>query len=177
MSKKKEINLKSTPAEVESGDVNIRYNDVLVGSLSESGSAVLKTEMTICEHDIELEYTKSGSDAPAGNIVNITNNSSGTPVIEGRFITPEGVAVDIATGYLFNIPTGISKLYLYNIFQSTGEGLYINEFLISSSVDAYSVVVNGTPLVKDREGYSFRVQSTDGPITGQTYNVVITDKV
>jgi hypothetical protein len=67
MAKKKEIKLTRTAGEtVESGDVNFSYNDVLIGSLSDSGSAVLKTENTVVKHDIEVEYTK-----PTAEIVTI----------------------------------------------------------------------------------------------------------
>lgn len=171
MSKKKEINLKSTPAAVESGDVNITYNNVLVGSLSESGSAVLKTEMTICEHDIELEYTKSGSDGPAGNIVNITNNSIATPRIEGPMITTDSVWIN--DSYRLNIPAGISKLYLYNTVE---DGSYRAFFNIKAFSDIYSVAVNSTPITYGVGGYLFNQTSSDSPISGQTYNVIITDK-
>lgn len=59
MAKKKEIKLTRTAGEtVESGDVNFSYNNVLIGSLSDTGSAVLKTENTVVKHDIEVEYTK-----------------------------------------------------------------------------------------------------------------------
>ena len=59
MTKKKEIKLTRTAGEtVESGDVNFSYNNVLIGSLSDSGTAVLKTENTVVKHDIEVEYTK-----------------------------------------------------------------------------------------------------------------------
>ena len=56
-----EIPLVRSGAAVESGDVNFTFNNELIGSLSESGTAVLKTKDTIVRKDIEIEYTK-----PAG---------------------------------------------------------------------------------------------------------------
>lgn len=41
-----------------SGDVNVSYKGSLIGSLSDTGSAVLKTENTVVKHDIDVEYTK-----------------------------------------------------------------------------------------------------------------------
>lgn len=55
---KKKINIKSVTSDVPSGDVNITYKNVRIAGLSESTTAVLETEDTICEDDIEVEYTK-----------------------------------------------------------------------------------------------------------------------
>lgn len=60
---KKKINIKSVSTDVESGDVNISYKNVRIAGLSESTTAVLETKDTICEDDIEVEYTKSGGNA------------------------------------------------------------------------------------------------------------------
>lgn len=60
---KKKINIKSVSTDVESGDVNISYKNVRIAGLSESTTAVLETKDTICDDDIEVEYTKqSGGD-------------------------------------------------------------------------------------------------------------------
>ena len=58
MAKKKTIDIKANPVAVEPGDVNISYNNVLIGSMSESETAVLQTENTKVLHDIEVEYVK-----------------------------------------------------------------------------------------------------------------------
>lgn len=55
---KKKINIKSVTSDVPSGDVNITYKNVRIAGLSESTTAVLETEDTICEGDIDVEYTK-----------------------------------------------------------------------------------------------------------------------
>lgn len=60
---KKKINIKSVSTDVESGDVNISYKNVRIAGLSESTTAVLETKDTICEDDIEVEYTKSSGAA------------------------------------------------------------------------------------------------------------------
>jgi hypothetical protein len=64
----------------EEGDVNIYYNNELIGSLSEDGTAVLKTENTKVLHDIEVEYVKP--ETPAGISVpinyRINNTTSNT---------------------------------------------------------------------------------------------------
>lgn len=59
MAKKKTINLTNGNRDaVVSGDVNISYKNVRIAGLSESTTAVLETKDTICEDDIEIEYTK-----------------------------------------------------------------------------------------------------------------------
>ena len=55
---KKKINIKSVISDVPSGDVNITYKNVRIAGLSESTTAVLETENTICEDNIEVDYTK-----------------------------------------------------------------------------------------------------------------------
>ncbi len=61
MAKKKTIELRSSGADVPSGDVNITYNGVRIAGFSEDTDATLKTGMKRVEHDIGIEYMK-----PAG---------------------------------------------------------------------------------------------------------------
>lgn len=171
MAKKKTIDLRSVdPTPVPAGDVNIIYNGTRIGGFSEDTEAVLKTAGCRVEQDINVNYTKP-TGRPAGNVVNITNNSSGTPSIVGSgLMTAEGVIKGPIP-----IPSGNSTLFLYNDFD---ENAYITYFDIFSETDAYSVTVNNTPISYQagNDGYSFERYSETGPITGQTYNVVITDK-
>lgn len=68
-----EIPLVRSGAAVESGDVNFTFNNELIGSLSESGTAVLKTKDTIVRKDIEVEYTKpAGGGAVSLDIYRLT---------------------------------------------------------------------------------------------------------
>lgn len=116
-------------------------------------------------------------DAPAGNIVNITNNSSGTPVIAGTgLITAEGIIGD--PEFPTYIPSGNSKMYLFNkyIMNDPEETSYIVGIDIAAESDVYSVIINGTTINYGRGIYAFVDDSNNGPITGQTYNLVITDK-
>lgn len=168
------------PLEVsENGDVVVTYNGMKIAATEESGHITLETSGKRVEHDIELEYTKSGSADPAGNIVNITNNSSGTPVIGGSgLITADGImgVQDFPT----YIPSGNSKMFLFNVYAENSETETGMEYTIAIAIeaesDAYNVVLNNTPITYSRGSYSFIDASTTGPITGQTYNLVITDK-
>jgi hypothetical protein len=169
---KKKINIKSVTSDVHPGDVNITYKNVRIAGLSESTTAVLETEDTICEDDIEVEYTKN---APAGNIVNIINNSANSPKIQGAaLIASNGLFCNNAAAV--TIPPGISKLFSYNVVAAQS-GSYDITFIIKSEDDLYTITVNnGDPLTWDGRGsYSF-VEQSNNLITGQTYNVVITDK-
>lgn len=171
MSKKKEINLKSTPAAVESGDVNISYNNVLVGSLSDSGTAVLKTEMTICEHDIELEYTK-----PAGGIslpeVNLTrpsgsdlmprNGEQGVILYDSTFGITTNDAWFVTGSKIYAVPNYIN-------------GLYKLDIILESRGDEYNVTVNGNSISFDMDAgaYAYSYSSATYP---EGFTIVITNK-
>lgn len=151
--------------------VEIEYNGEIIASMNSDGSKVLKTGGTIVEHDITVNYTKPAG-GPAGNIVNITNNSTGNPEIYGSgLISPNGISVGL-TGTTFDTPSGNSQFYLYNNFGIR----YETVFGILADIDNYAVVVNNTPLTYEKGGYVFIQTSETAPITGQTYNVVITDK-
>lgn len=65
MAKKIKVNIKAA-AEIPSGDVNISYKGSRIAGLNESSTAVLETENTIVEDDIEIEYTKSGASPVTG---------------------------------------------------------------------------------------------------------------
>lgn len=167
MAKKKTIDLRSVdPTPVPAGDVNIIYNGTRIGGFSEDTEATLKTGGTHVLHDIYVNYEKN---APLGNIVNITNNSSGNPSLDAGLITSDGIYAENP----YNIPSGNSKLFVYNAIIGTE---YRVRIAIFSESDNYTITVNGETVAFSREVYFFSDVSTDSPITGQTYNVVITDK-
>jgi hypothetical protein len=58
------VDLKSAGAEPAAGDVNISYKGTRIVGLSESSTAILKTENTIVQDDIEVEYTKNAGVEP-----------------------------------------------------------------------------------------------------------------
>lgn len=60
------VGLRSTGMEPAAGDVNISYKGSRIAGLSESSTAVLETENTIVQDDIEVEYIK-----PAGGAVEV----------------------------------------------------------------------------------------------------------
>lgn len=159
-------------------DVIVKYNNQPIASLSDTGTFALKTGGTRVEHDIIVRY----AGGPAGNVVNITNNSSGVPEIDksdGVLITAEGVA-STNSHPRTSIPSGNSKMFLFNQ-RGQGKGdetLFFISLPIKAEDDLYSVVVNNTPIAYDDRSarYRFFQESATGPITGQTYNVVITDK-
>lgn len=156
-------------------DVTIKYNNNTIGELNDTGTAVLQTANKKCVSDIEVEYTKSGSDAPAGNIVNITNNSSGTPAINGSGLTTAEGIISINSETAISIPSGNSRMFLYSYYRGDD---YLTRIIIYAETDLYSIVVNNTPMEYDNKehSYIFFQTSQAGPITEQTYNVVITDK-
>ena len=170
MAKKKEIKLTRTAGEtVESGDVNFSYNDVLIGSLSDSGSAVLKTENTVVKHDIEVEYTKPA--APSlGNTLNVTNNSSTIQNVDGSII------YNNVYNY-FRVSSNESQTArIYCVYEDN----YIVHLNVIVNADTLNVTVNNTALTytpSSRGGY-YKYSSTPSsdPIYGETYNVVISDK-
>lgn len=91
---KKKINIKSVTSDVPSGDVNITYKNVRIAGLSESTTAVLETEDTICEDDIEVEYTKPT------NTVNmpvyaLSNTQGSTPSLLTTYSDAPGIFLKI----------------------------------------------------------------------------------
>ena len=139
---KKKINIKSVTSDVPSGDVNITYKNVRIAGLSESTTAVLETEDTICEDDIEVEYTKPETGMQMGNI-SIVNNSRN----EVRF-NPVGSFVYVSNNTYYGGITSIDTnqtftgYYIprHNAFQ-TDAGIFIPE-----DVDIYTVMINDIPI-------------------------------
>lgn len=135
-----------------------------------TGDTITSEKLNHLEEGVEEAANKPV--APPGNIVNITNNSSDNPIISGSgLVTPTGI-----NGESYSSPSGNSKLFLYNDF--IGDG-YVVRIVVTERIDRYSVVVNNTPLAFDDRAYeyAFSQSSETAPITGQTYNVVIADKV
>lgn len=165
MSKKKEINLKSTPAAVESGDVNISYNNVLVGSLSDSGSAVLKTEMTICEHDIELEYTKSATAFPA-LLVTIAEGCNAVIDLETPLVQLDS-SNNLISG--LSIESSVAAQFIPNINLNTNK--YIFRGSIYAESDDYTVTVNNEVIAFGPRGHYTLNKDLDNYMTEITINV------
>lgn len=106
---KKKIELRTSGSSVESGDVNITYNNVRIAGLSESTSAVLETEDTVCKHDIEIEYTK-----PESN-----------PTITIPIYTTVGAAESTLFGSKTGIKGEITEIDLSEDVNNTGDVSYV----------------------------------------------------
>ena len=170
---KKKIELRTSGSSVESGDVNITYNNVRIAGLSESTSAVLETEDNVCKHDIEIEYTKpAGGDiaspksislvenlTPEGTLPNfiVFNHAGGLCKIENGAITllePDAIAFPGSGA----IPTEANYL---PIKYFSGEDVYNYAFggLVypTSHEDVFDVTCNGEPVAwnNDNQGYIF----------------------
>lgn len=134
------------------------------------------TNPAVLKSIIEAVYAgNTPAGGPAGNVVNITNNTSDTIKMGGTaLITPEGVT-GTSSSRVFISP-GISNLFLYCIFSEKDNQYHTGLVVFSDSKgDAYTITVNGTPLLVMDDLYDF-TSVADAPITGQTYNVVINYK-
>lgn len=103
-----EIPLVRSGAAVESGDVNFTFNNELIGSLSDSGTAVLKTKDTIVRKDIEVEYTKpAGGGTVTLDFYKLTIDWEGDQDITAA----EKIATvtDLAPGAIFDIRTVVTE--------------------------------------------------------------------
>lgn len=110
MAKKKTINLTNGNRDaVVSGDVNISYKNVRIAGLSESTTAVLETKDTICEDDIEIEYTKPSIGTVSYPVYKalVVSDEPGTPVATDFTLT--GNAGTIATFSLSDIGLDIES--------------------------------------------------------------------
>ena len=58
-------------------DVEIKYNNSTIASLSDSGTEVLETNGTFLTDDITVEYTKSGGRGTSGMLVTISHTKNG----------------------------------------------------------------------------------------------------
>lgn len=173
MAKKKTIDLRSLePTPVPAGDVNIIYNGVRIGGFSEDTDATLKTGGTRVEHDINVNYTKP-SGQTIGNTLTITNNSSSQQEIS-RILIIENACYEI---YGVSPNTTISG-YIFCFPDENGYKLSIS-FPVSG--DNYNVSVNGEAVSYSLSpfgsggSYAYSITS-ESPIAGQTYNLVISDK-
>lgn len=117
---KKKIELRSAGSSVESGDVNITYNNVRIAGLSESTSAVLETEDTVCKHDIEIEYTKPGGATVSLDIYRLTLDDVDYHTISA---VKTKTLTDVALGNILDTNTIISE----------GDNDSIGVFLIDSN--------------------------------------------
>lgn len=172
---KKKINIKSVATDVESGDVNISYKNVRIAGLSESITAVLETEDTICEDDIEVEYTKPETGIPVGNIANFTNNTSNsisvlpfmsTTTIDNTGMTIRAIVISANssnTSYLISAPYDLDSQHI---------GLYVE-----SETDQYVITTGSTVWTYDSRERTYLWRASDtNPVNNQTYNVTITNK-
>ena len=85
-------------------DVEIKYNNATIASLSDSGTEVLETNGTFLTDDITVEYTKSGG-AVQSMLVEITINE----VAEGIATQIEMTAGDMKSA----LDQGISFVFWY----------------------------------------------------------------
>ena len=174
---KKKINIKSVSTDVESGDVNISYKNVRIAGLSESTTAVLETKDTICEDDIEVEYTKPTVILPYANLE--THIASGlTPVFGYGLCT---LAV-MQNDYINVIPTPTNAIVPNVLLASPA----LNDptestatIFIVSDTDTLNVTVDNTPAVytsrNDVDGYLWYANSNH-IVYGDTVVLNITAK-
>lgn len=167
MAKKKEIKLTRTAGEtVESGDVNFSYNNVLIGSLSDSGSAVLKTENTVVKHDIEVEYTKPATGITLAE-VNITNTA------RADISASRGSLVSKINGVIVNgYNPSVEKVYIIPLFDAR-ERTYDFTILVESMSDNLNVTLNSVPVEFSNDGYYCADASSTYP---EEITIVITNK-
>lgn len=103
-----EIPLVRSGAAVESGDVNFTFNNELIGSLSESGTAVLKTKDTIVRKDIEVEYTKpSGGGTITLDFYELTIDWEGDQAI--TIAEKIATVTDLVPGAIFDVRTVMTE--------------------------------------------------------------------
>jgi len=74
------VGLKTTGTEPAAGDVNISYKGSRIAGLSESSTAVLETENTIVQDDIEVEYNKPTAPVLPPNTVPVLVRNQSTMV-------------------------------------------------------------------------------------------------
>lgn len=161
---KKKINIKSVTADVPSGDVNITYKNVRIAGLSESTTAVLETEDTICEDDIEVEYTK-----PAGGVkyIAVTVDSSEsikTNNVYGGFFEIDNNAI---------IKSGINAAKAGYPEYAPRTETYAFGVVINAESDNLNVSVNGSSIPYNLGGYTAVINSETYPTE---YNLVVTNK-
>lgn len=150
-------------------DVTIEYGDTLIGVLSDSGKAILKTKGTQSKQNIIVNYTKPSGSA-IGNTVNLsTDIVDETVALLGSFFDPAGVFFNALQTEYDNPKTVLALC-------EEGRDGYVVFLSLESEDDVYSVTVNNTPVAFDRGAYTFSSSPTADPTNGQTYNVFITVK-
>lgn len=161
---KKKINIKSVPTNVESGDVNISYKNVRIAGLSESVTAVLETKDTICEDDIEVEYTK-----PSGGNIELPNltvnwSATGQPLSWANMFNPMLSINNNEIHEAFAPPCKFSPVY-YN-------GNYIFHLNIPSDTDSFTVTINGENVAYNSTKHAYKTDFTfNDYLTDITVNV------
>lgn len=180
---KKKIELRSAGSSVESGDVNITYNNVRIAGLSESTSAVLETENTVCKHDIEIEYTKPEAPTVDGLIIpgkitvdNNSDNATGVSAVTGQLIYE--VVVNGVSNY--SVSSDAQPISLLSGYIPSYNERYTN-YSISFTVysccgDSLVVKVNDTPInYNNTDGYTYTatIPANQNP---EPLTITITDK-
>lgn len=148
-------------------DVTVRYNNEAIVELSDSGTKILKTKDTICEDDIEVEYTKPSGGISAPEITfDIDSENISDAIYNGspffRIVNNEGLQATYAqaTNYM---PRKVGSDYSY-------------QFRLLNSQDNLTITVNNENVVFSNDapaGYAKNIifGSTPGNVT-----VVIRDK-
>ena len=176
MAKKIKVGLKTTGAEPAAGDVNISYKGSRIAGLSESSTAVLETENTIVQDDIEVEYDRPDTDL---NYIPLTVNDSATETKTYNYLTGTIAYVD-SNGKLMR-PLSVSSTETPTAIIPDYRPNQINHYKIALWIgcasDALNVTVNDTSLsysAQDRT-YSYLLETAVYPTSG--YTMPITDKV
>ena len=142
------VGLKSAGSEPASGDVNISYKGSRIAGLSESCTAVLSTENTIVEDDIEVEYTKPASGiTPKGFSLTLNPTTLGSSIIDDTGKKGGFLIVNEEYNTCMYCPS-FSNAYASNINAyapemltgGAGFGIYLT---ISRRTDDLLVTVNG----------------------------------
>lgn len=167
MAKKIKVNIKAA-AEVPSGDVNISYKGSRIAGLSESSTAVLETENTIVQDDIEVEYTKTpGLQVLPYSLVNNSSYALNLSVIGAILYTDDNHLIvarddEIETRGEYAAPIAL------------GLGRYRVGIEILSATDIFNVTLNGETIPFDFDQYS--VLLNFNTFEGAEMNIVINNK-
>lgn len=154
-----EIPLVRSGAAVESGDVNFTFNNELIGSLSESGTAVLKTKDTIVRKDIEVEYTKP--ETPVGLVIpstiTIENESEG---FNGIYSTTNAIIYSNTLSHTTNYVDGdVDQKWAVGYIPTYHDRQFNYSISFNVSVDGgndtLNVLVNGVPLNFNDGAYTY----------------------
>jgi hypothetical protein len=138
------VGLRSAGDEPAAGDVNISYKGARIAGLSESSTAVLETENTIVQDDIEVEYTKPtsevvtipvytqvGKEGPLTFAKNITA-TAGEAITDTSIPIPAGV--DTSMLPIVDFQPGLGSPFLGNVGYNTRDSVIAIEFYMPNRI-------------------------------------------